>query len=141
MPSFQVQDSVAFVTGTNKARGIGRALVEALIENGAKKVYATARSTSQLDDLVAKHNGKVVAVALDVTDLQAIAALPEAYPDVTLIVNNSGYFGGTNSVGDVEAVKNEMLVNYLAPLAIGKAFADIFSKNRRKTVATSSPQL
>jgi nucleotidyltransferase/DNA polymerase involved in DNA repair len=47
MPSFQIQDLVAFITGTNKVRGIGRALVEALIENGAKKIYATARNTSQ----------------------------------------------------------------------------------------------
>jgi NAD(P)-dependent dehydrogenase (short-subunit alcohol dehydrogenase family) len=128
MPSFQIQDSVAFITGTNKARGIGRAVIDALIENGARKVYATARNTSQLDDLVAKYNGKVVAVTLVVTDLDAIAALPETYPDVTLVVNNSGYFGGSNSVGDLEAAKNEFLVNYLAPLAIGKAFSSVFAK-------------
>ena len=125
MPSFQIQDSVAFVTGTNKVRGIGRALVEALIEHGAKKVYATARNTSQLDELVAKYNGKVVAVTLDVTDFDAIATLPEKYPDVTLVINNSGYFGDTN---DLETAKNEVMVNYLAPLAIGKAFSSIFAK-------------
>lgn len=126
MPSFQVKNSIAFVTGTNKARGIGHAVVDALIENGAAKVYATARNASQLDDLVAEHKGKVVAVALDVTDLDAIAALPGAYPDVTLVVNNSGYFGGITSIGDLEIAKNEMLVNYLAPMAIGKAFSSVF---------------
>jgi short-subunit dehydrogenase len=82
----------------------------------------------KIEDLVAKYNGKVVAVALDVTDLEAIAALPEAYPDVTLVINNSGYFGGSNSVGDVEVIKNELLVNYLAPMAIGKAFSTVFAK-------------
>ncbi len=72
MTSYNIQDSVAFVTGTNKKNGIGRAIVESLIAHGAKKVYATARKVSQLEELVAAHNGKVVAVALDVTDLDAI---------------------------------------------------------------------
>ena len=68
MVSFKIQDSVAFVTGTNKKKGMGRAIVDALIANGASKVYATARHASQLDDLVAENDGKVVAVELDVTD-------------------------------------------------------------------------
>ena len=62
MPSFNIENSVAFVTGTNKKNGIGRAIVDALIAAGASKVYATARNASQLDELVASHNGKVVAV-------------------------------------------------------------------------------
>jgi NAD(P)-dependent dehydrogenase (short-subunit alcohol dehydrogenase family) len=75
MTSYTIKDSVAFVTGTNRKNGIGRAIVDSLIEHGAKKVYATARNVSQLDDLVAIHDGKVVAVALDVTDLDAVQAL------------------------------------------------------------------
>jgi NAD(P)-dependent dehydrogenase (short-subunit alcohol dehydrogenase family) len=128
MPSFQISDSVAFVTGTNKPNGIGRAIVEALLAHGTAKVYATARDSSQLDDLVAKHNGRVVAVALDVTDLDAIAALPLSYQDVTLVVNNAGYMAGTSSVDDVHKAKKEMEVNYMAPLAIGKSFATVFDK-------------
>jgi NAD(P)-dependent dehydrogenase (short-subunit alcohol dehydrogenase family) len=46
MKSFDVQDCVAFVTGANKKDGIGRAFVEALLQGGAKKVYATARNES-----------------------------------------------------------------------------------------------
>jgi NAD(P)-dependent dehydrogenase (short-subunit alcohol dehydrogenase family) len=127
MPSFNIQGSVAFVTGTSKPRGIGRAIVEAFLANGAAKVYATARTTSQLDDLVSKHNGKVVAVPLDVTDLDAIAALSESYPDVTIVVNNAGYFAGSTSNGDLDTAKTEMLVNYIAPMAIGKSFASVFA--------------
>jgi NAD(P)-dependent dehydrogenase (short-subunit alcohol dehydrogenase family) len=127
MPSFTIQNSVALVTGTNKPNGIGRAIVEALLSHGAAKVYATARDASQLHDLVAQHNGKVVAVALDVTDLKAIANLSIAYPDVTLIVNNAGYAAMTSSIQDVDRTLTEIQVNYIAPMAIGKSFAPLFA--------------
>jgi len=127
MPSFRINDSVALVTGTNKPNGIGRAIVEALLSQGATKVYATARDASQLEDFVTKHGGKVVAVSLDVTNLEAIQALPEQYPDVTLIVNNAGYMVAQTSTDDIYAAKKEIDVNYIAPMAIAKSFAPIFA--------------
>jgi NAD(P)-dependent dehydrogenase (short-subunit alcohol dehydrogenase family) len=127
MPIFLIQNSIAFVTGANKPNGIGRAIVEALLENGASKVYATARQSEQLDDLVSQKRGKVVAVELDVEDLQAIEKLQELYPDVTLVVNNAGYLSGSSTIGEIDKIKTEMLVNFFAPLAIGKAFSTVFA--------------
>ena len=127
MSTFCIQDSVAFVTGTNKPNGIGRAIVDALLSNGASKVYATARRVSQLDDLVAQNDGKVVAVELDVTDLEAIEKLANLCPDVTLLVNNAGFYAVTSSIGDIDAIKAEMAINYFAPLAIGKSFSSVFA--------------
>jgi len=130
MTSINFQNQVAFVTGTNKKNGIGRAIVHALLEQGAKKVYATARDASQLEDLVSEHQGKVVAVQLDVTDTEAIQKLPTLYPDVTMVVNNAGYFGQIENslTNDMESVQREMQVNYIAPLAIVAAFAPLLQK-------------
>jgi NAD(P)-dependent dehydrogenase (short-subunit alcohol dehydrogenase family) len=128
MPSFVVKDAVAFVTGTNKPKGIGRAIVDALLANGAAKVYATARDATQVDYLVDAHPGKVVAVALDVTDLDAIAKLSESYPDVTIVINNAGYGSYVNTIEDLKKSSDEMQINYMAPLAIGKSFAPVFAK-------------
>ena len=61
----QVRDSVALVTGAN--RGIGRAFVEALLEHGARRVYATARDRSTLGAVVALDPGRVHPIPLDVT--------------------------------------------------------------------------
>lgn len=136
MPAFQIQDSVAFVTGTNKKNGIGRAIVAALLENGAKKVYATARNVDCLDDLVEQYPEKVVPVALDVTDFSAIEKLSEKCPDVNLVVNNAGYFGGTDSLGDLSIAKMEIDVNYLGPMAIVKAFSKQLKLSSNAAIVT-----
>ena len=96
--TFQPGTTVAFVTGANKPSGIGRATVAALLAAGVPKVYATAREPQQLQDLVASSAGRVTAVKLDVTDPDSIRAAVAQAPDVTLLVNNSGYFGGVDSL-------------------------------------------
>ena len=129
MTSFQIQDSVAFVTGTNKANGIGRAIVHALLAQGARKVYATARIAEQLADLVEAYpEGTIVPVALDVTDLTAIEQLADRYPDVNLIVNNAGYLGG-GAMDDIQVAQLEIAVNYIAPMAIVRSFAPVLLLN------------
>ena len=110
MSTFKISGSTAFVTGTNKANGIGRAVVNELLAGGAKKVYATARDASQLDSLVKESDGRVEAVQLDVTDPSAISKLGAAYPDVNLVVNNAGVFSGANALNNAEAAANEIAV-------------------------------
>jgi short-subunit dehydrogenase len=128
-PAFTIAGSVALVTGTNKSNGIGAHIVRALIEQGSKKVYATAREASQLDYLVQElGHEKVVAVALDVTDLSAIQKLPSELPDVTLIVNNAGYFGSNSSLQSLDVARTEYEVNVQAPLAIVHSFAPTLLK-------------
>jgi NAD(P)-dependent dehydrogenase (short-subunit alcohol dehydrogenase family) len=123
MTTFQIKNSVAFVTGTNRRNGIGRAIVEALLKNGARKVYATARSVAQLEELVTSSAGRVEAVALNVTDAAAVAQLGERYPDVQLLVNNAGLFTASPALGSAEDAINEIAVNYTAPLLITQSFS------------------
>src|SRR5258705_259693 len=55
-----IQGSTVVVTGGQ--RGLGKAIVEELLQRGAAKVYATARVPRPSDD------ARVVSVALDVDD-------------------------------------------------------------------------
>ena len=64
--TLNISNSVAFVTGTNKKNGIGREIVKALLAQGAKKVYATARDAEQLKELTATDD-RIVALSLDMT--------------------------------------------------------------------------
>jgi len=66
----KVNGSVALVTGAN--RGIGKCFVEALVDRGAKKIYACTRKSSELNALATKYSGIVEAVELDITDHAAV---------------------------------------------------------------------
>src|ERR1019366_7200839 len=86
----KIQGSVALVTGSN--RGLGKALVSALLEAGAAKVYAAARDVSK----VTSSDPRVVPLALDTSKPEQIAAAARAAGDVTLLINNAGVSTSAN---------------------------------------------
>src|SRR5690242_3137928 len=77
-----IEGAAALVTGGN--RGFGRAMVDELLDRGAAKVYATARSPHTPPD------ERIVPLVLDVTDDDSIAAAALAATDVSIVVNNAG---------------------------------------------------
>ncbi|MCP3802842.1 oxidoreductase [Allokutzneria sp. A3M-2-11 16] len=82
---------VWLVTGAGS--GFGRAIVEDAIAAG-DIVVATARRPEALEDLVSAHVDQVEALALDVTDPDAIAAVvadvQARYGRIDVLVNNAG---------------------------------------------------
>ena len=85
---------VALVTGASS--GLGRRFAATLAAAGAS-VAACARRTDRLEELVGEigsRGGRAAAVALDVTDADAITAAVEHVEDrlgpVTILVNNAG---------------------------------------------------
>jgi len=126
---FPISGSVAFVTGAN--RGIGRAITEALLERGAKKVYAAARNTAQLKDLIKSSGGRVEAVELDVTNPSHIEAAAAKAGNVNLVINNAGLANLIEPLGPetIASAKREFDVNVFGPLAIAQAFAPALAKS------------
>ena len=122
----EIERSVALVTGAN--RGIGRALVGALLAAGATKVYAAARKLETLDHFF--DNQRVLPVLIDVTDEKAIAGLAAAARDVTLLVNNAGVLDfGPVLEAPLAAFERNFATNFYGVLATSRAFAPVIERN------------
>src|SRR5262245_40901250 len=127
--SFSVQDKVALVTGAN--RGIGKSIVEALLKNGASKVYAAVRNPDSAADLVRASGGRVVAVELDLARPATIAAAAKTAKDVQLVVNNAGVLKTASplAAGAIDALRFEMDVNVYGLMRVAQAFAPLLAAN------------
>jgi NAD(P)-dependent dehydrogenase (short-subunit alcohol dehydrogenase family) len=129
-----IQGSVAFVTGAN--RGIGKAYVEALVQAGARRIYATARTIETLSDVVAIAPDRIIPIALDVTNPDQVQAVAQAAQDVTVLINNAGVLGagGLFTANSVETAQWEMTTNYFGTLYMIRAFAPILKQNGGGTI-------
>lgn len=114
--------SVALVTGAN--RGMGKHFAQQLLERGAAKVYATARTPERVD-VPGAH-----VLRIDLTDQASIAAAAAAASDVTLLVNNAGIGTNQNLVsGDLAKIRLEMDTHYFGTLDVVRAFAPVLAAN------------
>lgn len=89
-PSFRLDGKRALVTGAG--RGLGMACAAALGQAGAH-VLAAARTVSQIEEVAAAirtEGGSAEAVALDVADPVAAAAIIAGCGPVDILVNNAG---------------------------------------------------
>src|SRR6267378_3398984 len=97
---------------TGSARGLGRAIAEAVLAAG-DKLLATARHPQQLSDLVELYGENVRAVALDVTEEGAAIAAVQLAVDVfgrlDVLVNNAGY-------GNLAAIEDTTMQDFRAQL-------------------------
>ena len=126
MNAQKIEGAVALVTGAN--RGIGRALTEALLTRGVRKVYATARDPEALRAL---RDERLVSLRLDVTDADQIRAAAEAASDVELVFNNAGV-ALARGIADstvLDQARREMEVNYFGPLQLLHRLAPTLARN------------
>ncbi|URI10215.1 SDR family NAD(P)-dependent oxidoreductase [Aquincola tertiaricarbonis] len=78
---------------TGASAGFGLAIAQRFLADGAH-VIAAARRLDRLQALAEQHPGRVLPLALDVTDrpaaAAALAALPAPFAEVDVLVNNAG---------------------------------------------------
>lgn len=119
----KIEGSVALVTGAN--RGLGRALVSALVEAGAAKVYAAARDQAKLPAA----GPRVVPLTLDTARPEQIAAAASKAPDVTLLINNAGVLGSFDVLQtSPDELAADFRTNVQGTLAVVKAFLPVLER-------------
>ncbi|MFM9889440.1 MAG: SDR family oxidoreductase [Rickettsiales bacterium] len=129
-----IQNKVVLITGAN--RGIGRALVEAALKHGAKKIYATARKIEELPNF---GDARVVPVTLDITDRAQVKKVAEQATDVQVLINNAGALAFASIMeGPMEMLMRDMEVNYFGTLSVTRAFASAIATNGGGAIASIS---
>lgn len=126
---YSVENRVVLVTGAN--RGIGKSIVEEFLSNGARKVYAAARSLESLNPLIAQYPDQVVPVHIDLNKPETINAAVEITGDVEVVVNNAGMFKAAPllSAESVDALQTEMEVNVYGLMRVAQAYAPVLKAN------------
>lgn len=121
-----ITGATALVTGAS--RGLGRHFVEELLERGARRVYATARSLPGLDHF--REDPRIEIVRLDITDPDQIRDAASRAGDVDLLVNNAGIATLQNLVtGDIALIRAEMDTHFYGTLGMTRAFAPVLAQN------------
>jgi NAD(P)-dependent dehydrogenase (short-subunit alcohol dehydrogenase family) len=119
----KIEACVALVTGAN--RGLGKAIVSALVEAGAAKVYAAARDERK----VSADGSRVVPLTLDVTKPEQIAAAARKASDVTLLINNAGALNSFNLLtASQEDIDADFRVQVHGTLAVIRAFLSVLER-------------
>lgn len=124
----KVSGKTVLVTGAGS--GMGRELTFDLVRRGAKVVAVDFREQTLAETVAeaSKLGGEVVPFALDVSDLEAVAALPakvkSAVGEIDGLINNAGIIQPFVPINELkmEDVHHVMRVNFDGPLALIKAF-------------------
>jgi NAD(P)-dependent dehydrogenase (short-subunit alcohol dehydrogenase family) len=124
----KIQNATVLVTGAN--RGIGFSLVNALLQAGIKKVYATGRNLNTMKAVTALDVSRVFPLQLDVTDNASIKALAAQATDVNLLINNAGIlaFGNILNV-PTETIDDQFKTNFYGSLNMARAFVPVIENN------------
>lgn len=119
----KLEGSIALVTGAN--RGLGKALVAALLEAGAAKIYAAARDPRSLEP----HGPRVVPLALDTANAAQLTAAAKQAHDVTLLINNAGLLSAFNLLTATPAqLEADFRTNVHGTLSVIKAFVPVLER-------------
>ena len=127
--SFDIDGKVALVTGAN--RGIGKAILESLLQHGASKVYAGVRKLDSAAPLVEQHGDQVVPLHIDLNAPETITAAAQTADDVQLVVNNAGVLRTATPLADdaIDALQFEIDINVIGLIRMAQAFAPVLKSN------------
>lgn len=141
------KDTVVVVTGANRAKGIGFALVQDLLKRGCGTVVATYHDRVYSDALLelAERDERVFAQPLDLTSAESAAALGDFcqanLKKIDLLINNAGIAGTrANSIieAPIEEFENKLQVHAVGPLRVTQVLWPLLEKSGRPIIVNVS---
>jgi NAD(P)-dependent dehydrogenase (short-subunit alcohol dehydrogenase family) len=123
---------VWFITGSS--RGLGRALVEAVLAAG-DRVVATARKPADLERWVEQYGERLEIVALDVTQPEqaerAVAQAVAAFGRIDVLVNNAGYANSASAEDlPLDDFRAQIETNFYGVVHVTRAVLPVMRQQR-----------
>lgn len=127
--SYDVKNKTILITGAN--RGIGKAIVEAFINQGAAKVYAAVRNLESAQPLVATYGDKVFPIHVDLANEESIIKAANIAQDVDVVINNAGVETSAELLDDnaMETLAYELDINLYGLMRVARAFSPVLKAN------------
>ncbi len=124
-----LRNQTVLITGAN--RGIGLALVEGALAQGAKRVYAAVRKPEGMAALVNQHGERLVPIRLDLNDSQSIQEAAKVAGDVTVLINNAGVLVNDSPLSPElpKALEQMFRTNVYGFVSVAQAFAPVLKAN------------
>lgn len=121
------------VTGSSK--GIGLAVADSFLAEGAGEMHLVARNRDTLDaaaaELSSKHGARVVVHALDLSQSSSIDQLASIAEGIDVLVNNAGAIpGGTLSDIDESSWREAWDLKVFGYINMTRAFFDVMAKRK-----------
>jgi NAD(P)-dependent dehydrogenase (short-subunit alcohol dehydrogenase family) len=126
---FDINYKVALVTGAN--RGIGRAIVDAFLQHGVRKVYLGVRDLDSVAELEQQYADKVTPIHIDLSRPSTIISAAANAQDVDIVVNNAGILKNASPLQpeSIDALETQMDINVAGLLRMAQAFSPVLKAN------------
>jgi NAD(P)-dependent dehydrogenase (short-subunit alcohol dehydrogenase family) len=127
---------------TGCSTGFGRELAQRILQRGWRAVV-TARNVAQVSDLTGSAGDRALALALDVTQPDQIAAAVKAAKEkfgrIDVLVNNAGYgYQSTVEEGDEAEIRAQFDANVFGLFALTRAVLPIMRAQRSGNIINIS---
>lgn len=135
----------ALITGCN--RGIGKAILEALVRNGANVICANRSDTEEFREYIRKlsfdYKVSIETVYIDLTDEESIKLvfkdINKQKKMIDILVNNAGIpHGGLMLFTPISRIKEVFQVNFFSQILMTQQVAKIMSKQKKGSIINMS---
>ncbi len=130
-----LQGKNVLVTGGSK--GIGRAIVEAMADQGANVIINYAhdeKAANELADAMAKKGVKTLIAQADIANQAQVEAMFEKikqeFPTLDVLVNNAGLFEDEDSPDNLKAIQKVYETNVFGEIRVTNAARKLMSKGK-----------